>query len=116
MKEKNGINDFDISDNFNLREFQCKCCQCVKIHSELVRKLQRLRKSIKSSIIVTSGYRCERHNREVGGAVDSKHLYGLAADIMCNDISKNELFIECMKIGFSKIIWYRDLPHIHVEV
>jgi len=116
MKEKDQINNFKISNNFNLQEFQCQCCKTVKIHAELVRKLQELRKRIKSSIIITSGYRCESHNREIGGAVNSKHLHGLAADIIATDISKEGLFIECMKIGFSRIIWYRDLPHIHVEI
>lgn len=32
-------------------------------------------------IIVTSGYRCQRLNRYVGGAISSQHLRGEAADI-----------------------------------
>ena len=34
-------------------------------------------------IRVTSGYRSEKLNRAVGGAKDSNHLYGCAADIRC---------------------------------
>jgi zinc D-Ala-D-Ala carboxypeptidase len=34
-------------------------------------------------IIVTSGYRCPELNKLVGGAHNSAHLMGLAADIIC---------------------------------
>lgn len=34
-------------------------------------------------ITITSGYRCARLNTVLGGASDSRHLVGLAADILC---------------------------------
>ena len=38
------MNNFQLSENFNLREFQCKCgCGTVKASSELVAKLQQLK-------------------------------------------------------------------------
>ena len=30
------LNDFQISPNFNLREFQCPCCHAVIVHRKLV--------------------------------------------------------------------------------
>jgi uncharacterized protein YcbK (DUF882 family) len=30
---------------------------------------------------IVSGYRCPPHNKAVGGAKDSQHMYGAAADI-----------------------------------
>jgi uncharacterized protein YcbK (DUF882 family) len=30
---------------------------------------------------VLSGYRCKRHNTDIGGKPDSKHLLGIAADV-----------------------------------
>lgn len=39
-------------------------------------------------IIITSGYRCERLNKSVGGAYNSQHLQGLACDIVVNDMDK----------------------------
>ncbi len=43
--------------------------------------LDPLREEIKSPVIVSSGYRCPRLNKAVGGALKSKHIEGLAADI-----------------------------------
>ena len=81
-----GINDVRIAQNFRLVEFQCKCCGAVKIDPELVRRLQKMREEIGQPLIVNSGYRCPEHNRAVGGAADSQHLYGRAADVSCPSI------------------------------
>ena len=35
------------------------------------------------ALLVNSGYRSPALNREIGGAEKSKHMYGLAADILC---------------------------------
>ena len=36
-------------------------------------------------IRINSGFRCVRHNEEVGGAKSSRHLLGCAADIVPHD-------------------------------
>ena len=43
--------------------------------------LDPLREAYGKPIIVTSGYRCEKLNRAVGGAKNSQHCLGEAADI-----------------------------------
>ena len=43
--------------------------------------LDPLRKAYGKPIIVTSGYRCEKLNKAVGGAASSQHVKGQAADI-----------------------------------
>lgn len=43
--------------------------------------LQPLREAFGRPIIVSSGYRCSALNKAVGGAVNSQHLSGEAADI-----------------------------------
>lgn len=43
--------------------------------------LQPAREELKQPIAITSGYRCRKLNTAVGGAIYSKHLYGMAADI-----------------------------------
>lgn len=50
--------------------------------TELVNKiLDPLREAWGAPIIVSSGYRCPKLNRAVGGAKSSQHMYGQAADI-----------------------------------
>ena len=43
--------------------------------------LQPIRDAWGQPIIVTSGYRCERLNKAIGGALNSDHRFGCAADI-----------------------------------
>lgn len=46
--------------------------------------LQPAREELKRPILVSSGFRCPELNQAVGGAVNSQHLRGLAADIVCS--------------------------------
>ena len=39
------------------------------------------------NIYITSGYRCPKHNRKVGGARNSTHMRGLACDFVVKDLS-----------------------------
>lgn len=43
--------------------------------------LQPIRDKWGQPIIVTSGYRCERLNKAIGGSLNSDHRFGCAADI-----------------------------------
>ena len=63
----NTVNHIKVAQYFHLDEFQCPCCLQVILHPLLLQKLNSLRNKIGNPIIVTSGYRCTVHNREVGG-------------------------------------------------
>jgi len=62
--------------------------------------LEQIREVVGVSIIVNCGYRCNALNRIVGGAVNSAHVRGLAADIVAKGMTAKELavVIEKMKI------------------
>lgn len=47
----------------------------------LVAALEHLRGSVGRPLVIVSGYRTPETNKEVGGAPDSRHLHGDAADI-----------------------------------
>lgn len=66
---------------FQLAEFRCKCCNRVQVSSLLVVSLDMLRRAWALPIHVNSGWRCPTRNRDVGGAIRSRHLIGCAADI-----------------------------------
>lgn len=51
--------------------------------------LQPIREAWGGSISVTSGFRSEKLNKAVGGAKNSSHLYGAAADIKAKDPKQN---------------------------
>lgn len=71
-----------MSEHFQRHEFACPHCGVIKVVPELTRRLERLRWIIgERPIEIVSGYRCAIHNRAVGGAPNSQHLYGRAADI-----------------------------------
>lgn len=53
----------------------------------LTEGLERVREALGNlPIHVSSGYRCQRLNQAVGGAKQSAHILGLAADIICPNL------------------------------
>ncbi|MFA6448274.1 MAG: D-Ala-D-Ala carboxypeptidase family metallohydrolase [bacterium] len=70
-----------LSEHFTRKEFECPCCGQAEIDPELIALLEKIRASLGGKVVVTSGYRCRKHNRKVGGAEGSYHCRGMAADI-----------------------------------
>jgi uncharacterized protein YcbK (DUF882 family) len=62
-------------------------------------------------IIILSGYRCQRRNREVGGTPNSQHLYGRAADIRVEGMRG----LEALRCGFGGIGLYPNFVHVDVR-
>jgi len=80
-----------LTHNFNLSEFQCKCgCKMpdavFENIKELVIYLQYIREYLDEPIKLTNAYRCKEHNKRIGGAKNSQHILGKAADIQCKKI------------------------------
>lgn len=71
----------NLSAHFDAGEFKCRHCGRNGVRRELVAALEQLRKSTRKPVRIQSGWRCAEHNRAVGGAPESMHLEGLAADI-----------------------------------
>lgn len=84
-----------LTKNFSLEEFECKCgckmpADIEENIKELADNLQALRDVI-GRIDLTNAYRCKEHNADVGGAIDSQHIKGKAADIKSNALSPSEI-------------------------
>lgn len=71
----------DLSAHFNRREFACHHCGKVKVVGPLVAGLERLRAIVGRPLNLVDAYRCPVHNRAVGGARNSQHPLGTAADL-----------------------------------
>lgn len=109
------LNDFPLTENFNLREFQCSCCGQVKIHPKLVEMLQVLREKVGRPVIITSGYRCPSRNMAVGGALQSYHMRGMAADIKVPGVSISRLAQLAESLGFNGIGLYPGFVHVDIR-
>ena len=114
----------DLSKNFSKLEVQCPCgCGANKISSILIEKLQKVRNIIGTSIIITSGVRCEFYNTSIKASMNSSHVpddfgIGHAVDIAClNSKDRYELVEIAQKffkrIGISK---GSDGGFIHLDV
>lgn len=84
---------------FTRNEFRCTCPRCggfpVEPEETMVRVVDEIRRRAGTQITIVdsggSGIRCPEHNVEVGGAANSEHLYGRAADLHSN-LSPAELY------------------------
>ena len=108
---------------FEEKEFACKCCGQLPLSTgsgqaprENVKALvsevlDPVREKLGMPIVVNSGYRCERHNKDVGGVRNSQHLRGEAADVSCADLPRlKALIIENGK--FDQLITYPTFLHV----
>jgi uncharacterized protein YcbK (DUF882 family) len=75
-----------VAAHFHQEEFDCPCAECAGTHAaispRLIESLEELRAQLDSRLVITSGYRCPAHNARVGGAPPSKHLLGIAVDVL----------------------------------
>ena len=82
--------------------------------------LDPLREAWGAPIIVTSGYRCGKLNRAVGGAAKSQHLLGQAADIRTisdKPSANKKLFdlIRALKLPYDQLIDEYGFNWVHVS-
>lgn len=101
-----------LSTHFDKKEFACKCCGLYIKNKELLFKLELLRARLNKPIIITSGTRCIKHNKEVGGVSNSQHTKGKAVDIKVKGVNPKLVAQEAKKCGFTWIKVYSTWTHI----
>ena len=77
--------------------------------------LQPLRNKVQRPLVLKSGYRSPALNKAVGGAKDSQHLKGEAADIFCKDAMEVLLLAQIIfrfSIPFDQIVLYDSFLHL----
>ena len=105
-----------LSPNFDSTEFDCNCknktCTITEIDPKLVEYLQKIRDHFGKPVTINSAYRCDKHNKSIGGASQSKHKYGQAADIKVSGIKPLKVAQYAEFIGIKGIGQYSNFVHI----
>lgn len=83
----------NLSAHFKVKEFACQDgSDPVFVSDALVAVLQKIRTHFGVPVDVNSGFRNASHNKKVGGAAYSRHLYGLAADIAVRGVAPKAVY------------------------
>lgn len=111
----NLLGKLDKIKHFKLDEFRCRHCRKLKLDINLLIKLEELRAKT-GPLIINSGYRCPIHNKNVGGATNSQHLKGTAADVRSTKMNPGQVYNYADKIfsngGVGK---YNTFTHVDVR-
>ena len=112
--------------HFKAHEFKCKCgtCGCAgEIHPELGAWLDRIRERVGRPVVITSGRRCLKHNKAVGGSAVSQHITGNAADLLVRNMDPRLLAVKATRelpqghrIGLGVYTDARGGGWVHIDV
>lgn len=104
-----------LSKHFNAQEFRCKCgCKRdILIDTDLIDTLENLMFILGAEHCnITSGYRCPKHDKEVGGKGNGSHTLGYASDNRFKDkkgkyLKSSVVAIALEDLGHKKGIGYQ---------
>lgn len=103
--------NWNLIKHFNRGEFLCKCgCGQERMEFDFVEKLDKVRNSTLLPIIINSGYRCLRHDKEEGGS--GNHTTGMAADIKCSDSRTRYMLLKELVKHFNRIGVAKTFIHV----
>jgi len=85
-----------LTVNFNREEFECSDGSEMPLEVfnnivQLAENLEVVRAHFGAPITINSAYRSPVYNRSVGGAVNSQHLGGKAADVVIDGVTPDEV-------------------------
>lgn len=97
--------------------------EAAKIYFNLVvlvdNALEPIRERFAVPMIITSGYRCERLNKLVGGVDNSQHMKGEAVDFCFAGFSRKAMTFAFFEIAeefdFDQLIYYKKKGIIHIS-
>ena len=115
-------NFWDGIKYFTREEFRCKCGgkYCDGFPAEpskkLVRLADRVREHFGAAAIVSSGVRCQRHNANVGGVENSRHLQGTAMDFRVEGRTAAEVLAFVHAQPETNYAYGIDGTYVHMDV
>ena len=102
---------------FELDEFRCPCCKENDIKRSFALRLDKARRYADAPFVISSGYRCPEHNKEVGGSETSSHLSGLAVDIVVKGSRhRYRIVAGLIQAGFNRIGIGKGFIHVDYDI
>lgn len=96
--------------------FKCRCCGVNYIDPRVIPLHREMEIHAGEKLAVTSGYRCERHNRDVGGKNTSSHVKGLAWDVACDSSDlRYRLVAAAIRVGVARIGIGKNFMHFDID-
>jgi len=106
-----------LTAHFRVREFRCKDgSDEIKIDDKLPKLLEQIRGYVEAAVEITSAYRTVAYNAKVGGASNSQHTKGTAADIITDGRTVAEIAKFAQAIGAGGVGLYTKRNFVHVDV
>jgi len=99
---------------FSEKELECRCgCGLNKMNPEFLSLLDSIRAKYGKPLALTSAMRCEKNNADQGGAKNSAHLVGMAADIrIAGGRMRRTLARIADELGVGRIGFGRTFLHV----
>ena len=116
-KKKDG--NKKLSSNFTVKEFSCNDgTDTVFVAPRLVMVLQSIRDHFGKAVNINSGYRTPQYNTKVGGAAQSQHCYGTAADITVKGVGVETVAAYARKLmpDWGGVGIYKSQGFTHIDV
>ncbi|MDE5755292.1 MAG: DUF882 domain-containing protein [Oscillospiraceae bacterium] len=102
-----------LSKNFKVKEFACKDgSDTIYVDNQLVWYLQQIRDHYGKAVVINSAYRTSSYNKKVGGATNSYHVKGMAADIRISGVAPKTLAAYAKSIGIKGAGTYSSFVHV----
>lgn len=122
-KEDTKSGDFwDDIKHFKRIEFKCKCgnIYCngypAEPQEKLVKVADRVREHFGATATVSSGLRCTRHNANVGGVANSRHLSGKAMDFCISGKTAAQVLEYVQKQSEIRYSYAIDNRFVHMDI
>lgn len=127
IEELSTVNEEDDSwwsgiKYFNKSEFKCKCGgrYCNGYPAEpnklLIQNADKVRAHFGAPAFVSSGVRCEVHNKNVGGVSGSRHKLGKAMDFCISGKNSNQVLAYVKKLPDIRYCYAIDAYYVHMDV
>ena len=104
------------SEHFTENEVKCPCCGECLIEPATLEMAEKIRAHFGGRpYTVSSGYRCKKHNKDVGGVANSRHIAGKAIDGKIRGVTAAEAVKAAYAMG-CRYAYAIDSNYFHFDI